>query len=73
LRNKMLTAYFVSDQESAYFQSKDFSSILKFVQANPTSCRMKETANKLILQFKNIPNVLPALELLRKINEQESF
>lgn len=73
LRNKMLTAYFVSDQESAYFQSKTFSSILKFVQANPTSCRMKETGNKLIIQFKNISHVLSALELLRNIQAQESF
>jgi transcription-repair coupling factor (superfamily II helicase) len=73
LRNKMLTAYFVSDQESAYFQSKTFSSFLKFVQANPTSCRMKETGNKLIIQFKNISHVLSALELLRNIQAQESF
>ncbi len=73
LRNKMLTAYFLSNQESAYFQSKVFADILKFIQANPNSCRMKENANKLLIQFKQISSVHAALELLRKISSRDEY
>jgi transcription-repair coupling factor (superfamily II helicase) len=67
LKNKMLTAYFVSDQQSAYYQSPTFTAILKFVQANPDLCRMKETHEKLLLHIKGVHTVLKALELMRQI------
>lgn len=68
LKNKLLTAYFVSDQQSAYYQSGIFAFLLKFVQANPNRCRMKEANNKLLLHIKPITTVLQALELMREIN-----
>lgn len=67
LKNKMLTAYFVSDQQSAYYQSARFSTILKFVQANPELCRMKESNDKLLIHIKSVPSVQKALELMREI------
>jgi transcription-repair coupling factor (superfamily II helicase) len=67
LKNKMLTAYFVSDQQSAYYQSAGFSAMLRFVQANPELCRMKETNGKLLLHIKSIDSVQKALELMREI------
>ncbi|MDD4087142.1 MAG: helicase-related protein, partial [Bacteroidales bacterium] len=67
LKNKMLTAYFVSDQQSAYYQSTRFSAMLKFVQANPELCRMKESNDKLLIHIKSVPSVQKALELMREI------
>ena len=71
LRNQRLTGYFVSNQESAFYQSPDFMSILKFVQANPTRCRMKEAKDKLTLTFTNVNTVFDGLELLTELGNKE--
>ncbi|MEN8223967.1 MAG: TRCF domain-containing protein, partial [Bacteroidota bacterium] len=65
LRNQRLTGYFISNQESAYYQSPEFANILKFVQSNPLSCRMKETKDRLTLTFSNVNTVFDGLELLK--------
>jgi transcription-repair coupling factor (superfamily II helicase) len=69
LKNGMLVCYFVSNQESAYYQTDIFSAVLRFVQANPISCRMKESNDKLTLTFQNIASILGALGVLRTIND----
>jgi len=69
-RNKMI-GYFVSDQQSAYYQTEIFTKVLKFVQFNPAICKMKEKETKqglrLLLTFENINSVDKALEVLQKI------
>jgi len=67
LKDQRLTAYFISNQESAYYKSEMFSTMLKFVQANPGRCRMRETRDKLSLSFNNVPTVFDALELLKRL------
>jgi len=67
LRNGMLVCYFVSNQESAYYQTEVFSAVLKYVQANPATCRMKESNDKLTLTFQHISSILEALDVLRVI------
>lgn len=41
--------------------------MLKFVQANPELCRMKESNDKLLIHIKSVPSVQKALELMREI------
>lgn len=67
LKDQRLTAYFISNQESAYYKSEMFSTMLKFVQANPGRCRMREARDKLSLSFNNVPTVFDALELLKRL------
>ena len=67
LKDQRLTAYFISNQESPYYRSEVFSSILRFVQANPGRCRMKEARDKLSLSFDKVPTVFDALELLKRL------
>lgn len=67
LKNGLMTGYFISDQQSAFYQSDIFSSVLKFVQENPRGCRMKESGNKLMLTLYNIGCVKTALNYLRNI------
>ncbi len=73
LRNKTLIAYFVSNQESPYFQSSGFEKILKYLQANPRTTRIKEQNDKLILYLNDIKTVNAALDRLRQLNEFEFF
>lgn len=67
LRNKTLIGYFVSDQQSPFYQTEKFSSILRFLQANPKSCRMKESNEKLMLYISNISSVSQALSTLKEL------
>jgi len=72
LRNSRLTGYFISDQESAYYQSHVFTDILKAVQANPGRFRMRENRDKLTLSIMQVPNVQSAIEALRAMQAELS-
>lgn len=67
LRNKTLIGYFVSDSQSAYYQTERFTNILKFLQANPKSCRIKESNDKLMLYITNVHHVNDALRVLQQL------
>ncbi len=63
LKNKKLTGYFISKQDSPYYQSEKFTQVLKFVQQNPSLCRIREANDKLTLTFFNVETVEDALVL----------
>ncbi|PLX12342.1 MAG: transcription-repair coupling factor, partial [Marinilabiliales bacterium] len=67
LKNKKLVAYFIQNQDSAYYKSPVFSKVLSFVQQNPRGTKMKESNNKLTLSFDNTVNIQSALEKFQKI------
>ena len=62
-----MTGYFISNQESEYYQSGAFSAILSYVQKNPGTCRMKETESRLSLTFRDVKSVGSAIAILEKI------
>lgn len=61
LRNNRLTAYFISNPESPYYQSLQFTAVLDFIKKNPYSCKMKEEKGKLFLSLKDIAGIEEAL------------
>ncbi|HKK11443.1 MAG TPA: TRCF domain-containing protein, partial [Flavobacteriaceae bacterium] len=71
MKHGKLIGYFISDQQSGFYQSKTFSKVLQFVQTHPKLCKMKEkqTRNglRLLLTFDNIKSVKQALVVLRTI------
>ncbi|RKD92855.1 transcription-repair coupling factor [Mangrovibacterium diazotrophicum] len=67
LKNKKMICYFISDQQSPYYQSEAFTRVLSYVQHNPNKCRMKEKLNKLSLSFENISTVAKAKTVLSEI------
>lgn len=67
LKNSRMVCYFVSNQNSPYYQSPEFSRVLQFVQKNPRSCHMKEAGGKLTMSFEGIKEVRRGLEILRQI------
>ncbi len=68
LRNGLMTGYFISDQQSPYFQSDIFTAVLRYVQMNAKGCRMKETGGRLTLTVYNVPTVVDGLGILRKVS-----
>ncbi|WP_121327646.1 MULTISPECIES: transcription-repair coupling factor [unclassified Flavobacterium] len=71
-KGKMI-GYFVSDQQSDYYQSKRFHKMIKFVQTHSNLCTMKEkqTPNglRLLLTFDNVKSTKRALELMEMLGE----
>lgn len=73
LKQGKMVGYFVSDQQSQYYQSGTFHKVLQFVQKHPNLTRMKEKQTKnglrLLLTFENVKSVKKALELLEMVFE----
>jgi len=71
LKQHKLIGYFISDQQSGFYQSPAFSKVLQFVQQNPTKCKMKEkqTRNglRLLLTFDNIKSIAMVLRELHPL------
>ncbi len=69
LKQKKLIGYFITNQDSPYYQSSIFTNVLKYVQANPHVCKMKERNNKLSLVFDEVKGIKEATLLLKPIVE----
>jgi transcription-repair coupling factor (superfamily II helicase) len=71
LKQGKMVCYFVSDQQSDYYQSKRFHQVLQFVQKQPQLCKMKEKETKnglrLLLTFENVKSIKKALELMEMV------
>ncbi len=71
MKQGKMICYFVSDQQSSYYQSVRFSQVLQFVQTQSKLCTMKEkqTPNglRLLLTFENVKSINKALELIQMI------
>ncbi len=69
MKKGKLVGYFVSDQQSPFYQSEAFGNVLRYVQNNSHAVKMKEkqTRNglRLLLTFENISSVDIALDSLK--------
>lgn len=68
MKKNRLIGYFVSDQQSAYYQSPEFAKVLKYVQnhSQQVSLKEKQTRNglRLLLTFDRISSIKKALKVL---------
>lgn len=71
LKKHKMIGYFVSNQQSSFYQTPVFTKVLQFVQQNQLGCTMKEKETKnglrLLLTFDKITSVSKALATLQKI------
>ena len=71
MKHGKLVGYFINDQQSAFYQSSGFTSVLQFIQNNPKACKMKEKQTRkglrLLLTFENIKSVKQALNALKPL------
>ena len=77
LKQKRMIGYFVSDQQSAFYQTEIFTNLLAFVQQNSKNCVLKEKETKkglrLLLTFIRIDSVKKALQTLESIPKRQSL
>lgn len=67
LRNGRLTGFFIANEDSAYYQSPQFTSILEFIKTNPPNCKMKEEKDRLTLSFRDVSSIGRALQELERL------
>jgi transcription-repair coupling factor (superfamily II helicase) len=67
LKNNKMLAYFLSKQDSEYYNSPMFKAVLSYAQKTPKQSNLKEQNNKLWLTIENIKSVDEAIVVFEKI------
>ena len=67
IKSKKMIGYFITKQDSPYYQSAQFTRVLTFIQSNPKNCKMSERNDRLRLIYSNVVSVHEALAELEKI------
>ncbi|HBG52960.1 MAG TPA: hypothetical protein DDW70_01920, partial [Rikenellaceae bacterium] len=65
LKNGIMLAYFISDQQSDYYKSKQFSDILNYISLNPKNFQVKEHKNKLFVKIPHVDSVEAAYNFFK--------
>lgn len=69
VKNNILYAYFISDQESSFYSGEYFGQLLSGIQLNP-DCKLREKDGQLSLIFSNINSITKALKLLQSLSDK---
>lgn len=68
MKKGKLIGYFIADQDSRFYQTKNFTRVLQYVQSHPYLCTLKEKETrgglKLLIRFEKIKSVNEALRVL---------
>lgn len=67
LKQGKFIGYFISNEESPYYQTAAFTRVLNFVQKNPSKVSLKEKNNRLSLVFNGIKNIESAIKTIRQL------
>ncbi|MGV3705725.1 MAG: transcription-repair coupling factor [Arcticibacter sp.] len=67
LKKNTLKGYFVSNQQSPYFESSQFGNVLQFVKANGRRCNLREVKKTLRLAVEDVRNLDDAIEVMEQI------
>jgi transcription-repair coupling factor (superfamily II helicase) len=67
LKKGVLRGYFLSNQQSPYFESEAFGKVLAFVQSRPGSCNLKEVKGVLRIAFEDVHSLKQAIFLLNEL------
>ena len=73
IKNEIFKAYLIASDNSKYYNSMVFGSIIKYVQGNPRECKIKEGQNRVIFIVNNIGSVEMATALLKGILNLKSL
>lgn len=72
LRQGLMTLQFVSNPNSAYYQSKAFEAVINYVGNHARQCEFKQMGNRRLLKVSTIPTVEAAVEVLRQLQATSS-
>ena len=72
LKQQRMTLFFVSRQDSPYYQSDAFGSILNFVACHPRRCQFREVNGKRSVVITDVSTVEVAVQLLQQVANGKS-
>lgn len=67
MKNGKMTAWFISNRQSSFYQGEKFTGILQKIQAHPKVFTLNEGESRLTLKAENVKDVDAAIELMRKL------
>ncbi len=71
LKSGKMIGYFISKQDSPYYQSSKFSRVLQFMKMNPRACKMYEKNDSLRMSFNDINAIDEAINALQPITRMD--
>lgn len=72
LRQGLMTLQFVSNPNSAYYQSRAFEAVINYVGNHARQCEFKQMGNRRLLKVSAIATVEAAVEVLRQLQATSS-
>jgi transcription-repair coupling factor (superfamily II helicase) len=66
MKNGLMFLYFTSNQQSSYYSGDTFARIIRYVQANPSKFKLKETLQRLSLTVRSVRTIGEALSVLNR-------
>lgn len=69
LKNGKMLCYFLSKQDSEYYNSPMFKAVMAYVQKHSKHCQLKESNSKLWLTIEGVKSIDAAINHFEKINE----
>jgi transcription-repair coupling factor (superfamily II helicase) len=67
LKKNVLRGYFITNQQSSYFETDAFKEVLNFVQRNPRRTNLKEIKSTLRLSIEGVNSINQAVDFLSEI------
>ena len=67
IKNQKMIGYFITNQESPYYQSPQFTEVLNFIKTNPRDAKMSEKNDKLRLIYSDVKSIDDAMMRLKRI------
>ncbi|GAB6012101.1 transcription-repair coupling factor [Viscerimonas tarda] len=67
LKNGRMNVFFVSNDNSPYYQSQAFDKLLSYIQQYPRQCELKEKSGKRSIVIKHVENIETACHILEEI------
>ena len=65
----IIRGYFISDKQSRYFESEQFSKILSYAQQHPHKVNLKEVKNTLRIAVEDVKNIDDAIFVMEQMRE----
>jgi transcription-repair coupling factor (superfamily II helicase) len=69
LKSGKMIGYFVTKQDSPYYQSDKFSKVLEFIKHNPVAGKMYEKDESLRISFNDIKALPQAVRILKAMSD----
>ncbi|WDF55395.1 transcription-repair coupling factor [Mucilaginibacter sp. KACC 22063] len=67
LKKNILRGYFITNQQSPYFETDAFRQVLSYVQQNPRRVNLKEVKNTLRISIEGVQTIEQAVDLLNEM------